>query len=42
MTKDWKEIARATLEGSEADTMTFPEGVKMLMEGGIRRLRRRF
>jgi uncharacterized protein YbcV (DUF1398 family) len=35
MTKDWKEIARATLEGSEADTMTFPEGVKMLMEGGF-------
>jgi uncharacterized protein YbcV (DUF1398 family) len=35
MTKDWKEIARATLEGSEADTMTFAEGLKMLMEGGF-------
>jgi uncharacterized protein YbcV (DUF1398 family) len=35
MTKDWKETARVTLEGSENDTMTFPEGVKMLMEGGF-------
>lgn len=35
MTKDWKEIAHMTLERSEADTMTFPEGVKMLMEGGF-------
>jgi uncharacterized protein YbcV (DUF1398 family) len=35
MAKDWKEIARATLEGSENDTMTFPEGVKMLMESGF-------
>ena len=35
MTKNWKEIASATLEGSENDTMTFPEGVKMLMEGGF-------
>jgi uncharacterized protein YbcV (DUF1398 family) len=35
MTNDWKKIARATLEGSEADTMTFPESVKMLIEGGF-------
>ena len=35
MTKDWKEIARAILEGAEADTMTFPESVRMLMEGGF-------
>jgi uncharacterized protein YbcV (DUF1398 family) len=35
MTKDWKDIARATLEGAEADTMTFPDSVKMLMQGGF-------
>jgi uncharacterized protein YbcV (DUF1398 family) len=35
MAQDWKEIARITLEGSENDTMTFPEGVKLLMEGGF-------
>lgn len=35
MTKDWKELARTTLEGSENGTMTFQEGVKMLMEGGF-------
>jgi uncharacterized protein YbcV (DUF1398 family) len=35
MTKHWKEVARATLEGSENGTMTFPESVKMLMEGGF-------
>jgi uncharacterized protein YbcV (DUF1398 family) len=35
MMKDWKEIARATLAGAEDDTMTFPESVRMLMEGGF-------
>ena len=35
MTTDWKEIARITLEGSENETITFPEGVKMLMAGGF-------
>ena len=35
MTKDWKDIARATLAGSEDNTMTFPECVRMLMEGGF-------
>ena len=35
MTKDWKDIARATLEGSENETMTFPESVRILMEGGF-------
>ncbi|HEY5337366.1 MAG TPA: DUF1398 family protein [Rhizomicrobium sp.] len=32
---NWKDIAHATLEGAEADTMTFPESVKMLMEAGF-------
>lgn len=35
MTKDWKDIAHATLEGSENQTMTFPESVRILMEGGF-------
>jgi len=35
MTKDWNEIARITLAGAEDDTMTFPESVRMLMEGGF-------
>jgi uncharacterized protein YbcV (DUF1398 family) len=35
MTTNWKDIARATLEGAEADTMTFPESVKALMEAGF-------
>jgi uncharacterized protein YbcV (DUF1398 family) len=35
MIENWREIARATLEGSENGTMTFPEGLKMLMEAGF-------
>jgi uncharacterized protein YbcV (DUF1398 family) len=35
MIKDWREIARATLEGSENDTMTFPESLTILMEAGF-------
>jgi hypothetical protein len=35
MTKDWKDIAHATLAGSEDNTMTFRESVRMLMEGGF-------
>ena len=35
MTTNWKDIARATLEGSEANTMTFPESVRVLMEAGF-------
>ncbi len=35
MSADWKNVARTTLEGSEADTMSFPESVRMLMEAGF-------
>lgn len=35
MTAKWKELARATLEGAENDTMTFPESAKLLMEAGF-------
>lgn len=35
MSTNWKNIARATLEGAEADTMSFPESVKLLMEVGF-------
>lgn len=35
MNTNWKDVARATLEGAESETMTFPEGVKMLMEAGF-------
>jgi uncharacterized protein YbcV (DUF1398 family) len=35
MTANWKDTARATLEGSESDTMTFPQSVRILMEAGF-------
>jgi uncharacterized protein YbcV (DUF1398 family) len=35
MSTNWKDIARAALEGAEADTMSFPESVKRLMEAGF-------
>jgi uncharacterized protein YbcV (DUF1398 family) len=35
MTASWKDLARATLEGAEADTMSFPESVKRLMDAGF-------
>jgi uncharacterized protein YbcV (DUF1398 family) len=35
MTANWNEVARATLEGSEANTMNFPESVRLLMEAGF-------
>ena len=35
MTTNWKDLARATLEGSESGAMTFPESVRMLMEAGL-------
>jgi uncharacterized protein YbcV (DUF1398 family) len=35
MTKDWKDIAHATLEGAENETMTFPETVGILMASGF-------
>jgi uncharacterized protein YbcV (DUF1398 family) len=31
----WKDVARATLEGSESGAMTFPQSVRMLMEAGF-------
>jgi len=35
MSTNWKDVARACLEGSEAGTMTFPQNVRMLMEAGL-------
>ncbi len=35
MSKSWQDLARTTLEGAEGDTMTFPEGVKLLMGAGF-------
>lgn len=35
MTMNWKELARATLEGSESGAMTFPQSVQLLMEAGF-------
>ena len=31
MTTNWKDLARATLEGSESDAMTFPQSMRILM-----------
>jgi uncharacterized protein YbcV (DUF1398 family) len=35
MDTNWKNVARATLEGSESGAMTFPQSVRMLMEAGF-------
>lgn len=35
MSADWKTVARRTLEGSETDSMSFPEGVKLLIDAGF-------
>ena len=35
MATNWKDLARATLEGSESGAMTFPESVRILMEAGF-------
>lgn len=35
MNANWKDIARDTLIGAEADTMSFPEGVRLLMQAGF-------
>ena len=35
MSADWTTVARTTLEGSETDSMSFPEGVKLLIEAGF-------
>jgi uncharacterized protein YbcV (DUF1398 family) len=35
MTTNWKDLARATLEGSESGAMTFPQSLRVLMEAGF-------
>jgi uncharacterized protein YbcV (DUF1398 family) len=35
VTTNWTEVARATLEGSESNTTTFPQNVRALMEAGF-------
>lgn len=35
MTTNWEDLARMTLEGAEANTMTFPESVHKLMQAGF-------
>ena len=35
MSTNWKDLARATLEGSESGTMTFPQNLRALMEAGF-------
>jgi uncharacterized protein YbcV (DUF1398 family) len=35
MTANWKDLARATLEGSESGTMTFPQSLRLLMEAAF-------
>jgi uncharacterized protein YbcV (DUF1398 family) len=34
-TQTWQDIARMTLEGSEAGTLAFPDSVRILMEAGF-------
>ena len=35
MTANWRDLARATLEGSESGAMTFPQSLRLLMEAGF-------
>jgi uncharacterized protein YbcV (DUF1398 family) len=35
MTANWNDLARATLEGSESGTMTFPQTLRILMDAGF-------
>lgn len=35
MSTNWKEIARTTLTGAEANTVNFPDSVKILMDAGF-------
>jgi uncharacterized protein YbcV (DUF1398 family) len=35
MATNWKDLARATLEGSESGAMTFPQNLRVLMEAGF-------
>lgn len=35
MNANWQDVARATFEGAESGGMTFPEGVRLLVEAGF-------
>jgi uncharacterized protein YbcV (DUF1398 family) len=35
MATNWKDLARATFEGSESGTMTFPQSLRILMEASF-------
>jgi uncharacterized protein YbcV (DUF1398 family) len=35
MDTNWRDVARAVLEGSESGAMSFPQSVRMLMEAGF-------
>jgi uncharacterized protein YbcV (DUF1398 family) len=35
MATNWKDLAHATLEGSESGAMTFPESLRILIEAGF-------
>jgi uncharacterized protein YbcV (DUF1398 family) len=35
MTANWQEVARATLEGSESGSITFPQNLRLCMEAGF-------
>ena len=35
MTTNWKDVARATLEGSESGTTTFPQNLRDLVDAGF-------
>jgi hypothetical protein len=35
MTTNWKDLARATLEGSESGGMTFRQSLRLLMAAGF-------
>jgi hypothetical protein len=35
MSANWKDVARATLEGSESGATTFPQDVQTLMKAGF-------
>ncbi|HEX4025822.1 MAG TPA: DUF1398 family protein [Steroidobacteraceae bacterium] len=35
MTTNWKDLARATLEGSESGAMNFPQSLRILLEAGF-------
>ena len=35
MSTNWKDLARATLEGSESGAMTFPQNLRLLMDAGF-------